>query len=838
MSAFMESIHAQAKAAKLQAQAGQLPAPPAPARVSARQITVQTFPHLKDKKGGAVKTGNVREVLEFLGVMHPLPVIAGDAPKFARTKMQASMFNVARYAEDTPLDANRADGSHQCAYWAVVGDADAMSRDELDAFDAKLDSLGVTYLKTTSFKHTPEAPRMRYVLPMDLDITPDEYRSAWDGLNHLAGGKLDSGAKDPTRRSYFPSCPAGEEAARPKAVIRGHRLGTLSDFPSADTSPKPVPVAYDLSINDDTAAVAGDWADGRNYDDCAVNDELGLIDTRPKDLARILPECEAVRYGAANQDSIPEPYWRALIGVAKHTADGRKNAHLLSCRHPEYDEAETDRKFDLWSTGPTTCANFEGFNPKACAGCKHKGKIKSPSVLGMEPNADGAFVAAKPLPPVIVEINSDTFVAPDGAGQTYIWRERTDPETGLFGVVAMAQQGFKLLHANRFVKVKKNIDGDTEESTVNAANYWVQHAGRRQFPKGVALLPEGPTPEGVYNLWRGFPIEPVPGDVSLMLEHVLMMCGGDAKVCTYLLNWLALCVQHPGTQPEVAVVARGGRGTGKGTLFRLMLALFGGHGLHITNGKLLTGDFNAHLRGALFVFVDEGYWAGDKSGEGILKGLITEPTIVINGKNKDVFVAPNRLKIAFASNEDWVVPAGSDERRYLVIDVPPTRRGDKGYFKTLYNWFEAGGKQAWLHHLLNLDISKFDPRAVPSTAALDRQKLASMSTFDRWILDCLEQGIDPTPSSTTWSEDGVVLATRHAVMAYGEFAKASGGRWAKPMSVYELGDGFKRLFNTGRAVTARVTNPPSKAWKLPGLTEARDRAALAMGLAHHVWGDA
>lgn len=352
-------------------------AAPAPELLVDRQITVQTFPHLKNKQGGASKTGNVREVLEFIGVMHPLPVIAGDAPKFARTKMQAPMFNVACYVEDTPLGANRADGTHQCAYWAVVGDADAMSQGELDTFDAKLDSLGVLHLVTTSFKHAPEAPRLRYVIPMDHDIKADEYRRTWAGLNQLAGCKLDSGAKDPTRRSYFPSCPTGDEAARPKAVIRGHRLGTLSDFPSVDATPKPAPVA--------------DWALGADFEgsDVDLNDDLHLTNSQPKHLGRITAECEAVRYGAANQDCIDEPYWRALIGLAKHTVDGRKNAHMLSCRHPEYDEAETDRKFDLWATGPTTCETFAGHNAEACAGCKHKGKIKSPIVLGAEPGTIG-----------------------------------------------------------------------------------------------------------------------------------------------------------------------------------------------------------------------------------------------------------------------------------------------------------------------------------------------------------------------------------------------------------------------------------------------------------------
>ena len=38
--------------------------------------------------------------------------------------------------------------------------------------------------------------------------------------------------------------------------------------------------------------------------------------------------------------------------------------------------------------------------------------------------------------------------------------------------------------------------------------------------------------------------------------------------------------------------------------------------------------------------------------------MITEPTLAIEGKNRDAFMAPNYLKIMMASNEEWVAPVG------------------------------------------------------------------------------------------------------------------------------------------------------------------------------------
>ena len=70
---------------------------------------------------------------------------------------------------------------------------------------------------------------------------------------------------------------------------------------------------------------------------------------------------------------------------------------------------------------------------------------------------------------------------------------------------------------------------------------------------------------GYLNYWHGFAVERQAGDWSLLRKHILEnICCGDQELEAYLLGWMALAVQKPGQQGEVAVVLRGGRGTGKG----------------------------------------------------------------------------------------------------------------------------------------------------------------------------------------------------------------------------------------------------------------------------------
>lgn len=112
------------------------------------------------------------------------------------------------------------------------------------------------------------------------------------------------------------------------------------------------------------------------------SDVLEHRDNTPADFQKIKEGCEAVRYATENQSKVDEPQWRGLLGLAKHCKDALKHAHESSREHPEYDPEATEAKLDGWTAGPTTCDYFAQRNPSACNGCAHRGKIKSPIVLG------------------------------------------------------------------------------------------------------------------------------------------------------------------------------------------------------------------------------------------------------------------------------------------------------------------------------------------------------------------------------------------------------------------------------------------------------------------------
>ena len=143
-------------------------------------------------------------------------------------------------------------------------------------------------------------------------------------------------------------------------------------------------------------------------------------------------------------------------------------------------------------------------------------------------------------------------------------------------------------------------------------------------------------------------------------------------------------------------------------------------------------NFNSHFKDKLIVSADEAFWAGDKKAEGVLKSLITEDTIQIEMKGKDVITFRNHIRLIVSSNNNWVIPAGNEERRFFVLDVSEALMQDRTYFASIIAEMNSGGREALLQYLLDYDLSATDVGSPPKTAALMDQKRHSSSALQRW----------------------------------------------------------------------------------------------------------
>lgn len=351
----------------------------------------------------------------------------------------------------------------------------------------------------------------------------------------------------------------------------------------------------------------------------------------------------------------------------------------------------------------------------------------------------------------VARFNSTNFIAPHGTGVA-VFTEKICNELGRPVIVPMTLPAFKELHRSDITFVPDE-DGGAPKAW-QTVDIWNTSLDRRRYVGGVGLFPNGTCPPDTYNLYRGWGVEPSVGNIDFLLGYIeSLLCSGNPKQYEYLLNWLAYCVQYPERQAEVAVVLRGGKGVGKSTLGRLMVLIFGSHGIQITHSAHLMGRFNGHLRAILLVFADEAFFAGDKDGESVLKGIITEEYRTNEDKGFGVIQVKNRLKIIMASNAEWVVPASGDERRFFVLEVSNERQGDHKYWRELNEHINNGGAEAFLDYLLTRNISKFNVRDVPQTTGLAKQKLQTLGALDSFLFDCLSMG---SIDGQTWDDDRLI----------------------------------------------------------------------------------
>ncbi|WP_134681540.1 DUF5906 domain-containing protein [Paracoccus ravus] len=375
------------------------------------------------------------------------------------------------------------------------------------------------------------------------------------------------------------------------------------------------------------------------------------------------------------------------------------------------------------------------------------------------------------------------------------------------------------------------------------ADTYLKDRNRKTFA-GVVLDPENEWPDHL-NLWQGFAVEPNPGDWSLFEDHVReVICAGDQELFDYVLGWMAWKIQNPCSVPGVALVLRGGRGVGKNTFFENYGKLFGQHFYMTAHGDQVMGRFNDHLMDCCLLGADEAFWAGDKRHEGVLKAMITGEQLGFEGKGRKAIQADNHLGVIVSSNNDYVVPAGLDERRFCVMDVSEKHKQDDAYFKPLREQMNAGGREAMLHDLKAMDLSAFNIRKVPQTKALADQKLEAAPTFLKWLVDVLTLGEIEWPyksSAGTRTESWTRGATfeinkPHFFAAYREWCKHN-TRKGGTETGQKLGkDVGKYLFPKKTVKQKRKGQSGDYIYCLPPLEEARKLIEAAIGGSID-WGD-
>jgi hypothetical protein len=151
-----------------------------------------------------------------------------------------------------------------------------------------------------------------------------------------------------------------------------------------------------------------------------------------------------------NRAELEEPRWRASLSIAGFCVDKEEAIHKLSEGHPDYTPEATQAKLDA-IPAPHTCIAIENVNPGGCDGCPHRGKIKTPIVLGKD------IAAGSPGENIVID------EAPDGNLESYEIPEYPFPyfrgaEGGIYRRGMAEEEEPVLVYENDLYVVKRMAD--------------------------------------------------------------------------------------------------------------------------------------------------------------------------------------------------------------------------------------------------------------------------------------------------------------------------------------------------------------------------------------------
>lgn len=312
-----------------------------------------------------------------------------------------------------------------------------------------------------------------------------------------------------------------------------------------------------------------------------------------------------------------------------------------------------------------------------------------------------------------------------------------------------------------FYEVKMGPKGGEVRSWLS--ELWLEHTDRIQVTS-IAMRPDQRWPlfseEGSLHLNTYRPPERAAGKGSAregfeFIEHLLPV--PDER--TYFLRWLSYKYQNPAVRgPGIIMVAHERYGTGRGTLTKLLRAMFSDKLVQNIDFKMLSGQtyqsqYNEWLTDSLIVTVDEAQevastvtkWQARSNAYEHLKGVIdpsnTFITVVRKGL-KNVAARTFASIIVMTNHADALILPNGD-RRFSIMENGGTQPQE--YWTKFYAWLDKPENiTAFINELVALPLGNYSPFEPPAMTAAKADMVESgASELDR-AFDAAMAGLKDT----------------------------------------------------------------------------------------------
>ena len=649
-------------------------------------------------------------------------------------------------------------------------DETGMSLDEIELQLTM--SLDCTFAAYTTYSHTIGKPKLRIVIPLSREITPEEYRQLSRAVGEALGIPLDACSYKPNQVMYMPSCP-DVSLSWAMAIDDGGPLDVDGYIAAGTITPT---------------------ENSTDLDDAISEQPLDLTDDQVKNYLRAYP-ATSLEYNA----------WVQVGAALHHQYQGSKYGLKLWSTWSEADAERYDKKVmttkwrsfgnsirkttfasiiyrvkELGGIGAVATTNEHGATPfdeliAQCAAVADRDAHRAmvDTLKAMPSNAladsDRALLAAElhqawaksvgiTRGDVKKSVKPPATTGGGGGGSLPGWAEHwvylTERaeyyNTATF--YGIKREAFNTKFASEPICILSNtpaavlVGSNPAFLKCNDTMYWPGAASEVCFDGNHYI-----------NICREDIAQPcaVLDDdgqavIDLFLAHTALLLP-DPLEQKILLDWLAYVLQHPGRRVNWGVLLQGAQGCGKSYFSTVMQNILG-RNMRQLDSTTIAGRFTGWAHGSRLAVVEEIRISGTNKYEVLdkLKPYQTNDTISVEEKGRDSRTVPNFTNYLLLTNHKDAIPLTDGDRRYCVLfSALQTKTqmagafsgggGTDAYFTTLFDDSERR-VDALAHYLLNRAISPdFMPRGnAPMTGAKTQMMALALSPEREAVEDAIE----------------------------------------------------------------------------------------------------
>jgi len=294
------------------------------------------------------------------------------------------------------------------------------------------------------------------------------------------------------------------------------------------------------------------------------------------------------------------------------------------------------------------------------------------------------------------------------------------------------------------------------ENTSQFTHKWLGDTSIRTYER-LVFEPMREIEPNEFNIFQGFQLEPCKGDISAVHEVLNIISNHKPEIFNYIECAMANILQKPYNKLGVCIIVQSPEeGAGKDTYFDLIGRILGKYFMNTSSAEnILFSKFNGCWKDKLMLKMEELNFLETKTHADKFKALITADSLDFQNKGQDQITLSNFTTFVGTTNNDVPVVLGDGARRFALFRASAERVGDHEFWNRIQPILHSKATaEAYMHHLLNLDLSNFKPREFPRDEYFDEVKEAFIPYHARFFQNFIESANGCT--EYTWKGNDLI----------------------------------------------------------------------------------